>query len=520
MPKYITIPGFKGGIADSLFDPISKQTFQSAKNLDVVDEYNILKPLTTLTTVAPPASSISAVQMRNCLRASNGSFYFIGNGTISAVSKFILYHTTALTASPTWVQDYTANTNSGQSDAFEEFQDGLYFAPDGDLHRWGDLSGSPSHTVVSSSITNNIKFLRAHEGLGKIFFLHGFAAMIGSYDTSTVVLDALSLDSTNGVGEYAVGLEPYGSFMLVGVRHPTRKSKFIVWDGTNPTYSDVFETGEMGLVGFRVINDVIHFLCVRQMTGNNIARYYTLNPGSKPKLIKELKLGTTTFTGTDITTFESESFRHAMDASGGDFIFGLNGGTYSLLDQCIWRYGSGNQNNLLTNHRSVVSDVTNNCVFVSVKDTTDNVIVLWRTNDSSAFAIEATGISSTLNSTGVFETNAIPLNDGLPGKINRILINHKPLPTGAGFTVQIKHLGNYPWGSSVPSEDTFQDLLTPEGSGSSTGKTQSTTNTVMTEIANNPLFVDARYIQLKIKFDEISTTNGASIVFPIVLEVT
>lgn len=523
MAKF-TIPGFRGGIADSLYDPLSKQTYQSAKNLDVLNELNILKPLTTLTTLTmPSAGGVSNARFINGIQASDKNYYFIGKATISAATNFVLYHTSALSASPTWTQDYAVVDSDATSPSLEEYLDGIFFEADDALKRWGDLSGSPAITQISNGFTNRIRFLRTHPGLGKLFIVHNFGHTIASYDNSSVDLSALVLYPGDGEGDTAVGIEPYGAYCLIGVRSLDKRSRFILWDGSSTTYYDAWDTGEYGLMAFRVIGSTIHFLCLRQPTGNNVLRYYQMSPGSRPQLIKEFKLGTTTYSGGDVfgISTASEAFRHAMDVDGEDFIFGPNGATYSLLGQFIWRYGSGSQNPLLTNHRTTTLDATSDVVFTAIRQTTNNTLVFTRNDASSSFTTEATGISSAPLSTGEYESNVFPLNDdGKEGSLTRITINHLPLPASCGFTVKIRHFGNYPWGTTVPSVEAYTDIITPDGSGSSTGKTQSTANAVMTEITSSAYFKKARYAQIKIVYDEVSSTEAPSIIFPVHIETT
>ena len=587
----IKIPGFKGGIADSLFDPLEKQTFQTARNLNVIGEKNILSPLSLFTDINTPSvgadDNFSGINM---IKGSNGKYYFVGHLTISSSEHITLYSTTSLAASPTWVLEFSVSTGSALSNAIEEYKDKIFFGYGTTLKRWGGLntsgetftvtvaspgvftitghayvagdtiefqttgglptglavatkyyiktvatntfevaatlggssintSGSQSgvHSVtrasktISTGLTTALDFLREHKGLGKLFFIHDTGRLIGHFDNTTVTLAALTLERDDA----CVGAEPYDKWMVLGIRSSAKKDRFLIWDGSATTFDNYIPTGDMGLQAFRVIGSTIHYIVANSTTGGQFFRYYKLKIGGEPQLIKEFKLGTTT--GVTSTTHAN------IDFIGDTFQFSFTGDTYSLLDQVIWAHGSGGKNlpDMLTPLRTVLDGATTNKAFLAIKNLQEGLIILWRNNAlDRPYSIEATGISGNLTDDGVYESNAFPLKDGLPGKIKRIVINHKPIPTSCGFTVQIKHYGHYTWGTSVPAEDSYVDLITPEGFGSgSVGLTQSTDNAVMTEISGNELFKTARYAQIKIKFDEILTTTAASIIFPILIEV-
>ena len=95
---------------------------------------------------------------------------------------------------------------------------------------------------------------------------------------------------------------------------------------------------------------------------------------------------------------------------------------------------------------------------------------------------------------------------------------HKPIPSSCGFTAKIKHIGHYPVGGSVASEDSFASLLTPQGNSVTSGFTQSTNNAAYTIIENNDKFKEARFAQLEIDWDEINSVDAASIMFPIFID--
>ena len=510
MRKFITIPGFKGGQADSLYEGLEKQTFQTIRNLNV-NRGNILSPLPAFVDItAPVGTGTNNFAPLNCIKGSDGLYYFVGNQTETSV-RVRLYSTGSLIAAPTWTQRDTVTTTDALSSAMEEYKDGIFWGYGTTLKRWGDISGTPASTTISAGLTTGINFLRENKGLGVIFFVHDTGRLIGKYDNSTVTLAALTLNKD----ERAVGIEPWGRFNIIGIRQVAKQDKFYIWDGSATTVDDVIPTGDMGLQAFRLIGSVIHYIVARDVVqGDRFFRYYTLSIGGQPKLIKEFRVSTVTGT-VDVEV-------QAMDTIGDTFQFAFGGDTYGLLDQVIWAYGSQNKDfpKMLWPYRTVLSGATTDIAFLSIKNFNDRFVVIYTDNAlTRPYKIEAVGPSSTLSDDGIYESEAFPLNGGLPGQIMRIYMNHTPNPAGAGFTVSVKLIGNYPWDGTIPAEDTFTDLTTDRGSGGATGITQSTDNATFTEIASPANLEPARYAQIRVELDEISTTNGAEIIWPIILEI-
>jgi hypothetical protein len=121
------------------------------------------------------------------------------------------------------------------------------------------------------------------------------------------------------------------------------------------------------------------------------------------------------------------------------------------------------------------------------------------------------------SSGGIYESVAIPLNNGLKGLIKQIKLMHKPLPAGCGFTVQVKHYGHYIKNGTPPAEDSFTTLYTSQGNTSTSGMTQSTTNSTFTVIETQEAFKWADYAQIRILFDETTGTSAPEIIFPIII---
>lgn len=511
--KIIIIPGFQGGIADSLYDDLSRQTYQSAQDLAVYDDLKTLMPVyPAFTDVALPTQftspgDITVVNFKNFIKTSDG-YYFLGTGVVAATTNTILYKAGSLVASPSWTKKAGSNGDNSFC-GIAMFKDGLYFQIQNSLKRYGDLSGSQSLTTAGSLSDNTERFgdIIAHKALGRVYFAHGINTQykVGWYDGTTFTEGALNI----GVGLAITNLDQAGNFVLVGVRpvNDSSKSYIIVWNGSAATIEDIIEVGDVGLQGFRNHGGIIEAITtgVPTTTAQFTQRIFRGGLGSDMQLDREIKgLNSNAINANAITVSGNGLFIGFANAN----IYTMNSKDHKIPE-------------FLSDFRSLspTAQAAGNTVIKSIRDTGSEIVVNWTdTTSGSVEHIYVTGGVQATPSTGVYESNVFPLNGGLPDKIKRIILNHKGIPTSCGFTVQIKQLANYPWGSTVPSLDTYQDLLTPEGSGSSTGKTQSTNNACVTEIAGNELFKECRYAQIKIKFDEVTTTAFASIVFPIIIE--
>lgn len=511
----IIIPGFKGGQSLDKFDSLEKQTFQSSKNLDIYVDSNILKPvmLKFQSMAIPALAGQTDVLVKNSYLASNGKFYFVGQATITAANNFVLWSTAELAASPSYTTEYNANTGT-PTYLLEEYKDGLFFGWGTNLDRFGNLSGSPSRSNIGT-VTTAITHLRNHRGLGVLFFAHNSGHTIGKYDNSTFTATALTL----GQDDTVVGMEEYGRWLIIGVRGAgSNRSRFLVWDGSATTVDDVYETNDYGLQGFKIVGGVINYVSLTANGANDYIRLSTLTPGGKPEIIKEQQV----VLSSGANTIDA----NATSSFGNLFFYGLNGITYSNLDLGIFAHGSAKVNlpKFHTLWRLVSTGATSAVSISSIKHNGTTLIVTWGTTNGGGGTqhidvITGSGITSATPSDGVYESNAFLLNGGQKGKIKKITIFHKPLVASTGFTAQIKHYGHYPIGTSIPSEDSYADLTTSEGSGSSTGKTQSTTNTTYTIIQQPNVFKEATHAQIKILFDEVSGTSAPEIVFPIIIEV-
>lgn len=493
----IIIPGFKGGYSTSLFDDVAKQTYQTSKDLDPYAFPNILRPhLARLDSVTlPTITGGSSIRVYNSYLASNQKYYFIGDAVISSVQNVVLWSTSSLVASPTYAAEYNT-TASTVCTELEEFKDGLFFSHGNNLDRWGNLSGTPSRSNISSGLTGTASIIRAHNELGLLFFVHNTRRTIGRYDGSVVTLNALTLNQDDQI----VSLDPYGKFMIIGVAdfNGSKPSRFIIWDGGGIFIDDKIDLGDLGLKAAKLVNGEIRALCVTAGTPESSIRLYAFQPGEKPKMVKELKF-----------VVSSGSAGIGCVGSIGDlFLFAPLGATYTGLDMAVYSYGSYDPTlpPLFAPYRLVHTGATTSVEIISFKVFGDKSVMCW--HSGSTYYIAATGINQTATANGVYDSNAIRLDLFNKGKIKWLKILHKPLPASVQFSVYLKQYGNYPAGTSVPSEDSFT-LLKQQS-------TQNATFLLIEDDAVNMDYCDA--FQLRITYDTISQTNVPEIIFPIVGE--
>ena len=513
--KFIPISGFKGGLAASLFDPVEKQTYQSAKDLDVFSYLNILKPVfPKLVNVTPPSQPDGAtnINLRNFFKASDGGFYFLGTATIGGSNRIIVWRANNLGSNPSWSVDY--NTGLGGTNpyyAMTEYEGGLIFGDNSKLQSMNLSTKAVTTLGMLTDSAHRYEDIIYHRGLKKLFFVYGpFGSgnRIGFYD-GTFQENKLIIDSAYRI----TNLEEHGRWVLIGLRHKgnSQRSIILVWDGSSTTIDDIIEIGDVGLQGFRNKSGVLyaHLIVAREAPPpyNVENRLYKILIGGRPSLEIVLFGGGSSINPNAIS-LTNNRFYTVLD---GEEVF--NAGIYSIHS------GDKGVAEFVTKIR--YPSVGTSHAFKAIKDTGSELVVLTTDNTSGTVErIFGSGVvdSQEMPSTGVYESNAIALNGGLPATLKKIYINHKPIPANCGFTVAVKYYGHYPFDGTVPSEDSYTNLTTSQGSGSTTGKTQSTNNATYTEIPIvNPK--KARYAQIKISFDEVSGTNAPEIVFPILLEV-
>ena len=527
--KFITIPGFKGGLAASLFDPVEKQTYQSAKDLDVFMFDNLLRPTGKFVVpVYNPTTNNSKFKM--VVTASNDVTYFFGT---NASNQLLVYRGAGVESQNLTLVGTGAGVNTAHQERLWAAELNGYLLFYSNTAFVGRIKLS-DHTFAENPYSfSPVKPgpIFTHEGLQKIFIAG--ANEVYYFDSTTVGGSTsptlgLTLDSKYNIKS----LTSLGRFVLVGASvggttYSTSEfgeSKIFVWDGVSSTVDDEIGISDMGLRAIRNVNGRIYVLSIASPQGEykkNAIRIYGWSGGGGVELLKELPLNNTnTFSSAPDGLIIRDT---AVDVRNGKLFFipsayedgNSNGGVG--IPQVVYAFGEApGYKPFLTPYKAIPNLASDEVVYF-LRFNKSSLVVAHTLFYWTTFYIHH-DLTTDFSDAGVYESNAIALNGGLPATLKKIYINHKPIPTNCGFTVAVKYYGHYPFDGTVPSEDSYTDLTTSQGSGSTTGKTQSTDNATYTEIPIvNPK--KARYAQIKISFDEVSGTNAPEIVFPILLEV-
>src|SRR3990167_8538006 len=159
MPNII-IPGFKGGMANSLFDPLSKQTYQTAKGLDTSSLPNILRPHYSIADDVTD-KTLNNIKLNSYYKGSDGVNYFKGfdeaGGTILTIWDA---SSAGLGSTPSLTAETTAAGNSSAHGMVEFLANIWYWQTLSVLARF-DFS-----TITSNVLTgiNNIAPIFVHRG--------------------------------------------------------------------------------------------------------------------------------------------------------------------------------------------------------------------------------------------------------------------------------------------------------------------------------------------------------------------
>lgn len=514
MSRFIRIEGHVGGLADGAYDPIEGQTYQSALNLDVYRNRKTLKPIMPelVEITLPSPANTTNVNFKNYLKGSDGNHYFLGSATISGVASIILYRTSSLVASPSWTQLYAVNGSNTYA-GMAEYNNGIVFANGDDLISV-DMTSTAASTLGSlPSGTDQFGDIIYHRGLSRIYYVHGASAStlnkVGYYSTADSMNNTKLTIAAN---EYITNLEEHDIFVLVGVRPKgnSTRSYIGVWNGSGLTLASIIQIGDVGLQAFRNKAGMlyVHTTVFGSSSDEKKNRFYKLPISGSPRLVHEVVGGGGSEVNPNAISLISNQFFTVIDGESATYA-----GIYSI-------HAEAGYEEFPTKFRYPPTGT--NHTFKCVKDVGELMVVLTTDVTSGttfrAFFTGATG-AQTISNNGVYESNIFPLNGGLKGKIKNIFINHLAIPTSCGFTAYIKQMGHYPFDGSVETPEDYQALDTAQGTGGSTGKTQSTNNAMYTQIMNHPKFRDARYGQLKILWDENLTTNAMTLVWPVIIEV-
>lgn len=540
MAKQVTtiLQGYNGGIANSAYDPLSTQTYQTSKNLDVFTNRRVLRPRVKIAGQAfSPALTSSKIEFFH--KASDGYTYWFGNdtnnvlrawrGDIPTTAGTITLTTVGTStnagSAPDQLTDY-ANTLQGYHHV-AELAGYLLFWAGNELCRI-TLGASPtfSDDPFSWTVANNTGHpIFTHEGQRRAFI--GVNNLVYTLDSTTVSGSAdptlaLTIDPRYIIKSFA----PYGRFVLIGCidKKDNGTSKIFVYDGTATTVDDMIDLGDTGLQAVRNVNGIIHVIAANVTVGfpEGYIRVYLLS-GNSFLLGDEIVLtpgaeSNTTNRGIKLINLIDDA---AVDVWGDRIYFACRGYTantdnnYINIPNGVYAYGKleADQPRIATLDLTTATAADAHS-FTCLK--LINGVIAVAFNNNTTWYVEhqlANSTFGTKSAAGVYETNIFPLDGKFGekyGKIESIEIPHEVLPASCGFTVAIKHYGNYEISGSVGT-DSYTDLVTPQGSGSSTGKTQSTTSTTFTRIMLPNDFDRARFAQLRISYDEVSGTSAPGI---------
>ena len=509
--KFIQISGFKGGYTNDLFDPLSRQTFQIAKDLDIISSSNMMVPHKALGTDATD-KTLNNIKIDSTIIASDGRIYLKGFDNTSGTTLTIWDAATTLNAST----DLTAETvasGAGGGHGIVEFLSDLFYYESATRIQAFDIGGGA--VVTNAVAVNNTMPIFVHDGLKKMFYTVA-ANQIGGTATTTISSTALL---TLNEDERPRMATHFGRFVVIGINvvNGSRTSKLGIWDGSATALDDLIDVGDVNIQAIANVNGTIYVITASN-TGTLVGvdkkiKLYRWR-GGLVDLVKEIEMKNTAGGAFSVN-------QESVAVHGDSLMFGVNSTTDGVMgiDNGVWAYNQ--RTGILTLER--ITEDVDDINITSINLIEGSPVVTW--TDGTNYRINHSFVAGAPSTRGVYRSNAFPLNDGMPGQIKRIYINHKPIPTSCGFTVAVKHFGNYPWGGTVPTEDSFTDLITEQGADTATtGKTQSTDNTTFTEVTGsdtngNPAFDVARYAQLEIKVDEIAASTPVSILAPITLEV-
>lgn len=440
------------------------------------------------------------------------------------------------------------------------------------INTTGSQSGTHSITTrvqtVSSSLTT-CGILRVHAGLGKLFFKNG--DYVGWYDGTTISLTTLSLNA----GDTLPDMRPHGRFMILGVNSAYRMTEFLTWDGSATSIDDYTPTGDSNLQTFDIVGSEVRAVFATGFyaftvgskpemlyqfpndissctistyrdlsvfgvsTGTTGYKQYIWAYGSNSAFDKDVLtpyrtvqqgqtngvafvmtkfLGSTLYiihrNPTSDDTYTIEYYNTSAKSDDGIYespVFELNGGLKGKIEKIIFNHeplgvssGFTAQIKLLGTQPWGSTIPAGDAFTVTIA----SPAVFTKTGHGYV-----AGDVIRVQSTGLLPTGLSPLTD------------YYVISTG--LTSSQFQVSTFAGGSAVNTSgsqtgthsiDTYVDLITPQGSGSTTGKTQSTDNASFTEVSA-PYMKSATHAQIRVKFDEINSAFTPELIFPILVEV-
>ena len=509
--KIISIPTFKGGLADSEYEDLGRGTFQTAKDLEIFTPFNTLTPHLKLSN---DIGASNTNRLQSIIKASGaggtGDLYFLlGNSGVSNQRR--LFSSSILGSSSTFTTRATSATTGTAPDTnslrhFVEFKDYLYFAnSDTTLSRYGTLSGTATYTESWQTGLNTMSgtgAILAHEGLGLMFVAH--RNVVAKWDNTTFTLSALTLSLNWRIKSLA----EFGSFVLVGITdvNESRTSQVLIWDGSASTVDDIINVGDLGLQSVRNNNGEIQILTMTNPNGNvpfNICRLYVWRGGRVEK-IKELDLSATLSNAVLIRDT-------AVDVAKDTLYWGFDADVADSMniDNGVYAYGKGSIGfpKVVTLDRTVAPVDTTDIEINFLKFIDGDLVITWY--DGTNYRLGHILSSSTRSADGVYDSNIFRFDLYRKGRFKRIKIYHDTLPALTGYVVQVRQFGKYPVGITPPAEETFTTAFTQTEDNS--------TYTIINDI-NGTDFEWCDAGQIRINFDTVSGNSAPMIIFPIIIE--
>jgi len=515
--KLIIIPTFKGGLANSLYEPLENGTFQTAKDLEIFTPYNTLNPHLKLSndTGTSNTNRIQAIIKASAAGGTGDLYFGLGNSGVSNQRR--LFSANTLGSTTTWTTRATSTTANTSPDNnglrhFVEFRDYLYFHnSDTVLSRFGTMSGTATYTESWQSGLNTMSGtgpLLTHEGLGKLFV--GHRNVLADWDNTTWTASRLTL----GINWRIKSLAPMGAFLLIGITdvNESQPSKVIIYDGSATTIDDVIDLGDIGLQAVRNNNGQIQVLTMSNPNGTvpfNIMRLYVWSGGRVEK-VKEVDLSATVSNAVLIRDT-------AVDTAKDTLFWGFDADPADSMniDNGIFAYGKGAIGfpKVVTLDRTVAPVDTTDIEINYVRWIDGDLVINWYDGTNYRTG-HITGL--TKSGDGIYQSNMFRFDSHRKGRIKRIKINHLPLPALTGFRIGIRHHGITPVGITPSASETF----TTDGTGASFVGNQTEDNQTYTIFSdrNGSPFPWADAAQIQIEFNTVSGGDATSIIFPIIIE--
>src|SRR3990167_7088653 len=250
----IQIPGFKGGLANSVYESLSKQTYQSAKGLNVFTFPNILLPNHSIDNDATD-KTLNNIKLNAFIKGSDGRNYFKGfdeaGGTVLTIwdaATGALGSVTALTAEAT-------AAGAGGSHGMVEFLSYLWF------YETSTIIQNFNFTAIDDAVVTSVSdqaLIFVHQGLGKMFYTVSAYQIGSSADITPTNAAVITFDNAMRV----VQMAEYGRFVVVGLNNVNgaSSSKLAIWDGSSTTVDDIIHLGDTGIQSVVNVNGSIYIL--------------------------------------------------------------------------------------------------------------------------------------------------------------------------------------------------------------------------------------------------------------------